>query len=41
MTAFQEIGDLPLRLGGVLRGARLAYITRGRLAADGLQAVLL
>jgi homoserine O-acetyltransferase len=41
MTAFQEIGDLPLRLGGVLRGARLAYITRGRLAADGRNAVLL
>lgn len=41
MTAFQDIGDLPLRLGGVLRGARLAYITRGRLAADGRNAVLL
>ncbi|WP_368416986.1 alpha/beta fold hydrolase [Falsiroseomonas sp.] len=41
MTAFQEIGDLQLRLGGVLRSARLAYITRGRLAADGRNAVLL
>jgi homoserine O-acetyltransferase len=41
MTAFQDIGDLPLRLGGVLRGARLAYITRGRLAPDGRNAVLL
>ena len=41
MTQFQEIGDLPLQLGGVLRGARLAYITRGRLAPDGRNAVLL
>ncbi len=41
MTQFQEIGDLPLRLGGVLRSARLAYITRGRLAPDGRNAVLL
>jgi homoserine O-acetyltransferase len=41
MTIFQDIGDLPLRLGGVLRSARLAYITRGQLAADGRNAVLL
>ena len=41
MTAFQEIGDLPLRLGGMLRGAGLAYITRGRLAPGGRNAVLL
>ena len=41
MTAFQDIGDLKLRLGGVLRGVRLAYITRGRLAPDGRNAVLL
>jgi homoserine O-acetyltransferase/O-succinyltransferase len=41
MTQFQDIGDLPLRLGGVLRGARLAYVTRGRLAPDGRNAVLL
>ena len=41
MTEFQDIGDLKLRLGGVLRSARLAYITRGRLAADGRNAVLL
>lgn len=41
MTRFQDIGDLPLRLGGVLRGARLAYITRGRLAPDRRNAVLL
>lgn len=41
MTAFQEIGDLPLRLGGVLRNVRLAYVTRGRLAPDGRNAVLL
>lgn len=41
MTEFREIGDLQLRLGGVLRSARLAYITRGRLAADGRNAVLL
>lgn len=41
MTQVQEIGDLRLRLGGTLRGARLAYITRGRLAPDGRNAVLL
>lgn len=41
MTTLQDIGDLPLRLGGVLRSARLAYITRGRLAPDGRNAVLL
>jgi homoserine O-acetyltransferase len=41
MTLFQEIGDLPLRLGGTLRGVRLAYVTRGRLAPDGRNAVLL
>ena len=41
MTEFQAIGDLQLRLGGVLRSAQLAYITRGKLAADGRNAVLL
>lgn len=41
MTLFQEIGDLELRLGGTLRGAWLAYITRGRLAPDRRNAVLL
>ena len=41
MTEFQQIGDIPLRLGGVLRGARLAYVRRGRLAPDGRNAVLL
>jgi homoserine O-acetyltransferase len=41
MTEFQAIGDLQLRLGGVLQSAQLAYITRGKLAADGRNAVLL
>lgn len=41
MTELRDIGDLPLRLGGVLRGVRLACITRGRLAPDGRNAVLL
>lgn len=40
-TSFAEIGDLPLRLGGSLPGARLAYTTMGRLAPDGRNAVLL
>jgi homoserine O-acetyltransferase/O-succinyltransferase len=41
MTTFQDIGDLPLRLGGVLRGVTVAHVTRGRLAPDGRNAVLL
>ena len=41
MTELRDIGDLPLRLGGMLRGVRLAYITRGQLAPDGRNAVLL
>jgi homoserine O-acetyltransferase len=41
MTAFRDIGDLPLRLGGILRGVTLAHVTRGRLAPDGRNAVLL
>ncbi|MET0606144.1 MAG: alpha/beta fold hydrolase [Beijerinckiaceae bacterium] len=40
-TEFGDIGDLPLRLGGVLREARLAYATYGRLARDGRNAILL
>ncbi len=40
-TQYGEIGDLPLELGGVLRNARLAYATYGRLAADGRNAILL
>jgi homoserine O-acetyltransferase/O-succinyltransferase len=36
-----SIGDLALRHGGVLRDARLAYVTRGVLAPDGRNAVLL
>lgn len=41
MTQYQSIGDLPLRLGGTLRDARLAYVTLGRLAPDGGNAVLM
>ena len=39
--AVAAIGDLPLRHGGVLRGAQLAYTTYGALAPDGRNAVLL
>ncbi len=41
MTLYAEIGDLPLELGGSLPRARLAYVTYGRLAADGRNAILL
>ncbi len=41
MTQYQSIGDLPLRLGGTLRDARLAYMTLGTLAPDGRNAVLM
>jgi homoserine O-acetyltransferase/O-succinyltransferase len=37
---FVDIGDLPLQLGGVLPGVRLAYETWGTLNADGSNAVL-
>jgi homoserine O-acetyltransferase len=40
-AAFASIGDLALRHGGVLRDARLAYVTHGTLAHDGRNAVLL
>lgn len=40
-TSFGSIGDLPLRHGGVLRDARLAYVTYGAPAPDGRNAVLL
>ena len=36
-----SIGDLPLRHGGMLPDAVLAYVTYGRLAPDGRNAVLL
>jgi homoserine O-acetyltransferase/O-succinyltransferase len=36
-----SIGDLELRLGGRLRGVELAYVTYGRLAPDGRNAILL
>lgn len=36
-----EIGDLTLQSGAVLRDARLAYTTYGRLASDGRNVVLL
>ena len=37
---FADLGDLPLQLGGVLPGVRLAYETWGELDADGGNAVL-
>ncbi len=40
-TAFASIGDLALHHGGVLRDARLAYVTHGTLAPGGRNAVLL
>jgi homoserine O-acetyltransferase len=40
-TTIGPIGDLPLHHGGVLRNAELAYVTYGRLAPDGRNAVLL
>lgn len=40
-TVFASIGDLALRHGGMLRDARLAYITHGTLAHGGRNAVLL
>src|ERR1700733_9205641 len=40
-TRFAAIGDLPLAQGGTLRDARLAYVTYGRLAPDGGNAILL
>ncbi|HET7500499.1 MAG TPA: alpha/beta fold hydrolase [Kofleriaceae bacterium] len=40
-TTLGPIGDLPLRHGGILRDARLAYITYGELAPDGRNAILL
>ena len=40
-TLFASIGDLPLRHGGLLPGARLAYCSYGHLAGDGCNAVLL
>ena len=40
-TKFADIGDLPLKTGGVLPQAQLAYITYGKLAPDGRNAILL
>ena len=40
-TVIGNIGDLSLQLGGKLPDAKLAYATRGKLAADGRNAVLL
>ena len=40
-TRMADLGDLALRQGGVLRDARLAYVTRGKLASDGRNAILL
>ncbi|WP_432561615.1 homoserine O-acetyltransferase MetX [Kineococcus sp. SYSU DK003] len=37
---FADVGDLPLQLGGVLPGVRIAYETWGTLNADGSNAVL-
>ena len=39
-TRIARIGDLPLREGGVLRDAQLAYATWGTLAPDGRNAIL-
>lgn len=41
MTIFGSIGDLALESGRTLPGAQLAYVTYGKLAADGRNAVLL
>jgi len=41
MTEAARIGDLPLKLGGTLRDARLAYVAYGKLAPGGRNAVLL
>ncbi len=40
-TILGQIGDLSLERGGVLANARLAYVTYGRLAPGGKNAVLL
>jgi homoserine O-acetyltransferase/O-succinyltransferase len=40
-TSFQRIGDLPLRHGGILRDVEIAYVTRGSLAPDARNALLL
>ena len=40
-TQIGSIGDLTLELGGVLRDAKLAYVTYGRLAEAGHNAILL
>ena len=39
-TRHAQIGDLPLRLGGTLTNAQLAYATWGTLAPDGRNAIL-
>ena len=39
-TQSGAIGDLPLKRGGTLKDAALAYVTYGRLAADGRNAIL-
>ncbi|OJY35437.1 MAG: hypothetical protein BGP06_06145 [Rhizobiales bacterium 65-9] len=40
-TRFGSIGNLPLRRGGAVKDARLAYVTYGSLAPDGRNAILL
>jgi homoserine O-acetyltransferase len=40
-TQIGSIGDLTLELGGLLPDAKLAYVTYGRLAEDGRNAILL
>lgn len=40
-TQIGSIGDLPLRKGSTLEDAKLAYVTYGKLAADGKNAILL
>jgi homoserine O-acetyltransferase len=41
VTSIASVGDLALRHGGRLRDANLAYVTYGKLAPDGRNAVLL
>jgi len=40
-TMLASIGDLRLRLGGTLPDVNLAYVTYGKLAPDGRNAILL
>ena len=39
-TRIAQIGDLPLKLGGMLPKAEIAHVTYGKLAPDGKNAIL-